>query len=196
MRTIRCALLLLLVCVAGRASADDLFSNEGVAGMFEEVLRNGLYGTRDTESAAFLLRDADGTLRCIAWPETFRFRESNYPAPIPRGVVAIVHTHPFTMPFPSPRDRWTAAQLGVPIYAITRANIYKADTAGRTVAVVRSREWWTRPTSEARLCPYATRGVPIVADYTTRSVPEFDLVEVCGKRLAIATASGYVGCDW
>jgi hypothetical protein len=164
--------------------------------MFEEVLRNGLYGLSDTESAAFVFRDGDGSFHCLAWPETFRFRESSYRGALPRGVIAIVHTHPFTMPVPSTGDRWTAARLGVPIYAITRFNIYKADTAGRAVAVVRSRQWWTRPIRETRLCPYATRGVSIVSVDMPRSVPDLDLVEVCGNRFVIATASGYSGCGW
>ncbi|MGZ5494243.1 MAG: Mov34/MPN/PAD-1 family protein [Thermoanaerobaculia bacterium] len=126
----------------------------------------------------------------------FQFRESSYPGELPRGVVAIVHTHPPTMPFPSSGDRWTAAHLGVPIYAITRSNINKADTAGRAVAVVRSRQWWTDPIRETpRLCPYATRGVSIVSDDTPRSVP-VDLVEVCGNRFAIANASRYSDCGW
>jgi hypothetical protein len=153
MRTICCTTLLLFLCIT--ASADEIASSPQIIAMFAEILRNGSYGLSDYESAAFVLRNGDGSFGCMAWPETQRFRETRYPGERPRGVVAIVHTHPLRMPLPSLNDRWCAKHFNIPIYAISRLSIYKADVDGTAIRIAQNIQWWTYPAvSTRRLCPY------------------------------------------
>lgn len=125
-----CAVLLSSVLVADPTALD----------MFSRVLRLGLFGFRDEESAAFIVKRND-QLQCIIWPPTNEFHRASYRQALPEGVVAIVHTHPMSSPRPSSVDRETAQRLGIPIYAINLANIYQVDALGRVIAHVRNRQW-------------------------------------------------------
>ena len=142
------ALLLLAMLIA----ADDLSSDR--LDMFAEVLDHGVYGSRDDETAAFIIRRDDGSERCVLWPPTAEYHATHYLWPPPTGVVAIVHTHPFAMPRPSIGDKASAIRLGIPIYSITPANIYKADEFGLATAVVKDHRWFREHDSTRRLCRY------------------------------------------
>ena len=58
---------------------------------------------------------------------------------LPRGVIAIVHTHPNRSPRPSLGDIRTALHSNIPIYVVTRTKIMKT-FGGNTMQVV-SGDW-------------------------------------------------------
>lgn len=133
-------------------AADDL--SPDVLDMFAEVLERGHYGLRDDETAAFIIRDENGSDRCMLWPPTAEHHMTRFRWPPPTGVVAIVHTHPVEFPSPSAADRVSAIRLGIPVYAITPSAIYKADAFGLTTAVTRKRRWFEERSSKRQLCSF------------------------------------------
>ena len=82
---------------------------------------------------------------------------TRYRWPPPRGVVAIVHTHPVSIPRPSAADKASAIRLGIPVYAITTANIYEANSFGESVAIVQGRRWFHDQNPTRHLCSFASR---------------------------------------
>jgi proteasome lid subunit RPN8/RPN11 len=173
-----------MVCMSTRLPADELLDKPEVVDMFAAVLRHGKYGMRDVESAAFVFEKKDGTYQCVAWPESARYHAARFKGEIPRGVVAIVHTHPVSFPAPSKQDRQTAKRLGIPIYAVTMGNVYKADTSGREVRVMRGRQWNPRLLSRSKSdrCPYRSKST----DKPARPVAVLDLVDSGGQHIGIA----------
>jgi hypothetical protein len=132
-------LVLTLSATFDTALAGDLVDDPAVLDMFADVLNHVRFGM-DTENAAFIVREKDGTHQCVFWPNTAEYRQSHYQGPPPAGVVAIVHTHPYSLPVVSSGDRATAMRLGIPVYAITARSIYEADALGRVVKVTDD-EW-------------------------------------------------------
>ena len=89
-----------------------------------------LVAVDDFERAAFVVRDADGSLRLIEWPSTHRYRSTAWRGPRPPNVVAIIHTHPKRMPLPSDDDIRTAKRLNMPVMALTARSLCAATAAG------------------------------------------------------------------
>ena len=140
-------LLTMLIAASGDLSTDRF-------DMFAEVLDRGVYGSREDEAAAFIVRRPDGGERCVLWPPTAEYHQTHYRWPPPAGVVAIVHTHPLAMPRPSGGDRASAIRLGIPVYSITPDNIYKTDEFGLPTAVVKNHRWFREHDSRRGLCAY------------------------------------------
>ena len=167
------ALLLLTTLMSWRVSADDLLSRD-VLDMFAEVLDRGYYGLRDEETAAFIIRD--GNDRCVLWPATDEYHATRYRWPPPRGIVAIVHTHPLAMPRPSTADRATAIRLGIPVYSITLTSIYRADIFGIETSIVRGRRWFHDQNSQRGLCAFESRALqptpPVKVERAAAVAPE------------------------
>jgi hypothetical protein len=186
MRTICRASILVVLFVAGRVSADELLADPDVIRIFGEVLRRGQFGFRDTESAAFIVAQPDGSHRCVPWPETAQYHATRYRRPLPPGVVAIVHTHPPELPRVSGGDIATAVQLRVPVFAITLYTISVAETTGRAARIVRHERWMPERSS---LCSQREPRLP-------RAGPELDLTEVCGGRLAFSRTGELRPCEW
>jgi hypothetical protein len=184
------AVALLVAFAAGRVSADELLSDGHVLQIFKDILRRGSFGLRDEEAAAFVIRKKDGSYACLLWPATAEFRKARYRQPIPRGAVAIVHTHPFSIPWPSPQDRQTARALRIPIYALTLANVYKADIDGQSIALV-YRERWGGAQASMPVCSLNDDPLPF-----PQPPSNLDLMEVCGRRLAVMSGGGDRGCEW
>ena len=147
--------LVLVTLVSPRVGADDLVSDVRTLTIFADVLRRGLFGLRDEESAAFIVREPDGTCGCRLWPSSGDFRAAHYRAAMPDDVIAIVHTHPVSLPFPSPQDRVTARRLGIPIYAVTFGSIYKATADGETELIMRGARWDLTVPQESLCSPRA-----------------------------------------
>jgi proteasome lid subunit RPN8/RPN11 len=181
MRIIRRAMLLVMALVAGHSFAGELTSNPDVLDIFREVLREGFFSLQDWERAAFVIREDDGHYRSMMWPSIGLFRAARYPGPIPRGVVAIVHTHPLSLPLPSANDRALAMRLQMPIYCLTVSSIYKADGRGNTITVAKNRMWSNRS---------------VVKHQTARQDPQTDLLEVCSGRLIIGGSDADRPCQW
>lgn len=133
-------------------AGDDLTSDR--LDMFAEVLEHGVYGSRDDEAAAFIVHRPDGSEQCLLWPPTAEYHATHHPWPPPSAVMAIVHTHPLALPLPSAADKASAIRLGIPIYSITPANIYKADEFGLATAVVKNHRWFREHDSTRGLCAY------------------------------------------
>jgi proteasome lid subunit RPN8/RPN11 len=120
---------------------DELAMDPVVHAQFVELLRQGGYGWLNTERAAFIIREANGDYRFVAWPFMHRDLEADYRGTIPDGLVAIVHTHPNIAPKPSPGDCETARRLAVSVFVLTASNIYIATSRGEIVAAVTDSPW-------------------------------------------------------
>jgi proteasome lid subunit RPN8/RPN11 len=89
---------------------------------YRELLVEGGYGRLPRERAAFLIRESDGTLTLVPWPEG-GYRHATWRGAIPARAVAVLHTHPYREPNPSPRDRAEARRLALPVGVITPAGV-------------------------------------------------------------------------
>ena len=118
--------------------------DQHVLRMFTEVLRRGDAGLMSTESAAFIVRQRDGDVQCVAWPRTYEVHAATYKGAAPEGTVAIVHTHPVEWPEPSQGDRAIARQLAIEVFSVTRSDIWEADPSGTVTARIRGRLWAER----------------------------------------------------
>lgn len=108
--------------------------------VFRELLVSARWGFSRLESAAFIVRSADGSLSAVLWSPAEEPDQARWIGPFPAGVVAIVHTHPNWQPEPSRIDIRTAATARVPVYVITRERIVK--TSGGLPLLVASR-WFS-----------------------------------------------------
>ncbi len=142
MRTHWRTAVLLIALVAINASADELAFTKGMLDIFTDVLRQGFFGMKDVEAAAFVVRDRDGNYRCELWPPTNEFHAQRFPWTLPPHVVAIVHTHPPSVPRSSAADRATAIRLAIPVYSLTLANIYVVDSLGVSKPLIRNQHWF------------------------------------------------------
>ena len=93
----------------------------------------------EMEVAAFIVRADDGTLSLRSWPNQRRFRTAQWSGPLPADAIAIIHSHPVTMPLPSAMDRREAERLQIPIYAVSRGSLCKADVRGEVQCAILSR---------------------------------------------------------
>ena len=98
------------------------------------------FGRMDVEVAAFLVRDGD-SWSVVPWTATRRFREQQFTGVVPRGTVAIVHTHPQSLPSPSSGDRHQASRLGIPVVVLTPRSIIVAKPSGAEDVFVRGIFW-------------------------------------------------------
>jgi hypothetical protein len=139
MRTTVLAITLLLF-VATMAHADDITCDRAVVSQAWELLKLGGYGTSDFEQAAFIVRDADGQHRFVIWPFERRYHHATLHGPIPAGAVAIIHTHPNSVPLPSLDDAELAHHLHLTVYVVTRMAISRTRDR-REVEIVRNGDW-------------------------------------------------------
>ena len=142
----------LVVNVDDRFLADPI-----VLGFFADVLRNGGLGYRKSESAAFLVRESDGTHRCVTWPFTREVQMQRFEGTAPDGTIAIIHTHPESLPDPSSGDRRVAMAAGVPVFVVTRRAIVGARADGSVHAVIEGRLWSSDVKAPQRCGRDATR---------------------------------------
>lgn len=111
---------------------------------FSQLVRRSYSGFATSESAAFLVTQADGSIQCIDWPTTRDFKQARWSGPLPDGVVAMAHTHPLSSPFPSPEDMAEARRVGMPIYVLTPNMINVVHADGRAETLV-YKTWTVRP---------------------------------------------------
>lgn len=93
----------------------------------------------ELEVAAFIVRADDGTLSLRSWPSQRRLRTAQWSGRLPSGAIAIIHSHPLAMPQPSAMDRREAVRLRIPIYAVSRSSLCKADIRGEVQCGILSR---------------------------------------------------------
>lgn len=108
---------MLTLLLFGMFGCGDLCSPQAAV-WYESLLAEGGYGHLQTERAAFLIRERDGTLTLQPWPNGGH-RHATFRGAIPLRTIAILHTHPKREPDPSARDRAEAKRLGIPVVVIT-----------------------------------------------------------------------------
>jgi proteasome lid subunit RPN8/RPN11 len=109
---------------------------------FRDLVLMAASSGSDQEAAAFLVREADGIVRCVPWPRRAGFRTERYRGVLPDGTVAIAHTHPHGWERPSSGDVEEARRIGLPIFVLSRWHIYAVDPAtGRSVVVIEKKNW-------------------------------------------------------
>src|SRR5688572_8963412 len=119
---------MLALLLAAMLSCGDLCRAEAVA-HYAELLAEGGYGRLPVERAGFLIRERDGTLTFAPWGRG-DYRRATFEGSIPRGTIAIVHTHPRALPRPSARDLDEAKRLGIPLLVVTPGAITAARPDG------------------------------------------------------------------
>jgi len=98
----------------------------------------------EMEIAAFIVKDESGNLSCLMWPHTSATRAARYSGVTPTGTVAIAHTHPVQAPQPSRADVQQSTRIGLPIYVVTRWNLYGVDPGSGESIVLRKNKEWSR----------------------------------------------------
>ena len=142
------SILLFLALVVTRAMPGEspLLSDTAIAQLAYELLRD--VGAADAvEHAAFVVRTPAGTLALQRWPGG-GFHAARWTGAPPKGVIAVMHTHPRERPAPSTQDRAEAKRLHVPFYVVSRAGLCVADAAGGVHCAARI-PWLTRGSSLA-----------------------------------------------
>ena len=97
-----------------------------IEGLAAQLLKH-VSADEDFEQAAFVIRDSDGELSMIAWPNSHFFRKATWSGPVPSGTIGIIHTHPIRMPLPSQPDRTEATRTNLTIWVVTRLSLCSAD---------------------------------------------------------------------
>lgn len=100
-------------------------SSQIVVLAFATLLGNAHSGFSRMEMAAFIVRDASGALTIVAWPPNGIPDSAMWAGPIPDGAIAIAHTHPNWLPRPSTVDIKTARTVKMPVYVITRMQVWE-----------------------------------------------------------------------
>ena len=96
-----------------------VLEREDVTTCADRVLALGWYGRVDWERAAFLRLGERGLFNCEVWPAKLQFHAATWSGRMPDGTVAIVHSHPRTLPDPSKNDVDEAHRLGIPVIVVT-----------------------------------------------------------------------------
>ena len=128
---------------ACRVVDDPIFNNESGRAHFRALLRLGQWGYFNTERAAFILDQGNGSFASVLWPPSASIWQESFHGQIPERTRAIIHTHPFAWPLPSEQDRTEAVRLGIPIYVLTFRAIYKTERF-QTIPVIRDEAWFSK----------------------------------------------------
>lgn len=108
-----------------------------MAAMIDEAVRS----QKEAEVAAFLVLDKSGRYELRRWKGTEHARKQSFTGVIPPRTIGVVHTHPNEWSRPSPADLREARRIGLPIYVVTRWDIWVAEPDGRALALVQNRDW-------------------------------------------------------
>jgi proteasome lid subunit RPN8/RPN11 len=109
---------------------------------YADLLAAGGYGRLQHERAAFLVRVGD-RITTQAWSNG-SFQRVTFRGVIPEGTIAIAHTHPRDLPWPSAHDREEAKRKGIPIIVITPKAVVLTDIDGSVRTLLREPAWWER----------------------------------------------------
>ena len=144
----RCAALLLLIALPAlgaqdlersQNSVEELQLDPVLRGILWSLFEKSRYGFSDVESAAFLVRTPSGRMSMIPWAGSKFDNEAKWVGPIPKGVIAIAHTHGNRSPRPSTVDAKTARRTGLPVIVVTSFRVVKT-TGGKPQLIARS-DW-------------------------------------------------------
>lgn len=124
-------LFMLAIQVESRCDSDFLHGSWA-------LLEKARWGFSKFERAAFAVRESDGHIDFVRWPDPDYLR-AVYRGSVPANAVAIVHTHPNNHPDPSSDDDDTARRLGIPVYVVTRNRV--SFTTGHETRIVVDGDW-------------------------------------------------------
>lgn len=122
----------------GRSAKADLILDPVVLD-FCRLLVNEARAEREMEQAAYVVRTPAGALYFVWWPAAGERNSVEWRGPIPRGAIALVHTHPPWLPMPSRLDMATASRTRLPVYVVTPFLVLK--TTGGPAEMVLAGEW-------------------------------------------------------
>jgi hypothetical protein len=131
---------LLLFVIALSASAESEatiqveFNTQELLPFFYSLWRRSGYGMASdlTESAAWVIRNAEGKCELIYWPITPESKRVSWSDAIPWNAIAAAHTHPRKLdPKPSRHDTVWASKLRMPVFTITADGIWKVTPDGK-----------------------------------------------------------------
>ena len=131
--------LVTMLATTTAASANELIADHRALTQSWELLRAADYGQSTKERAAFLVRDENGGLKLVPWEFGAESMRATYRGSIPEGTVAIVHTHPNALPYPSRGDKELARRLALPVYVLTRHSVSFTD--GSKTELVARGDW-------------------------------------------------------
>ena len=100
---------------------------------------------RNCEIAAFVVRTTEGSLELVAWPPGCEAFQTHFVGRVPRGAVALAHTHPGKRWQPSSQDFDAAQNLGIPVLVLTRRGIMTTGSAADTPEWLLDDFTWTMP---------------------------------------------------
>jgi hypothetical protein len=89
------------------------------------------------ERAAWVIRDAHGTLQLIHWPESNLRNQQQWHGRIPSGMISMMHVHNVKVnPRPSFNDKETARRLRVNIYTLHVSGVFQVKPDGAVIRVL------------------------------------------------------------
>jgi hypothetical protein len=136
------AVITMTIATAVASLRDPVFGTEAGLNFSRDLLWSNRYGSFDrTERAAFIVDRGNGEIDCVAWPITNERERATFRGTIPPGTIAIIHTHPINIPWPSEQDEREAHRLGIAIYALTPLAITKAVPSEAGPLMVHNGPW-------------------------------------------------------
>ncbi len=137
------ATVVVAVLLGASIAADELTANPMTLACAKKVYEQGqLVGRSRGEAGASMSLNEGGGLIChrITWSIAGGAVEIK----VPRGAIAVIHTHPpQTRDWPSREDAALARRLGIPVYTLQPYGIWRVDRAGK-ISKEASRGWIQR----------------------------------------------------
>lgn len=153
-------LAILAIALAARAAgqispAADLAAGAPLTGparaILADVLVRSILVGHCREVAAFIIRESHDGIGCVLWPRRDLEFAATFHGRVPPTTVAIVHSHPAGAP-PSRGDFEAARIANLPIYVVTRTEVWFVDPAGRVRNLARDRLWSTEVSNVSAPC--------------------------------------------
>jgi hypothetical protein len=95
-----------------------------------------------TERSAWIIRTPQGGIIFMRWAPSASRNKEYWRGPIPKNVVAQIHTHPVNLDRkPSNKDANVARSLNIPVYVISVKGIWSVTPDGATQEEVKS-DWY------------------------------------------------------
>ena len=139
MRSILLLVLLSLAAGESFAGVDRFSADRCLFASFAGLLRGA---HPNVEVAAFVVAADDGALSCLLWPRMAWVRSQTFTGRIPKGTVAIVHTHPPHEELPSANDMAESRRIGLPFFVVTPTAVWAFDpSAGKNVRTTTAGDW-------------------------------------------------------
>ncbi|HLJ75037.1 MAG TPA: Mov34/MPN/PAD-1 family protein [Thermoanaerobaculia bacterium] len=134
------------------AALDPVFDSPAGLMCSRYLMWSNRFGSFDrVERAAFIIDRGDGEIRCVMWPDADQHERASFRGSIPPGTIAIIHSHPLNVPWPSNQDIREARRLGIAIYALTPTSVTKALPSNDPPARVRN-GFWLDPVPKGHPC--------------------------------------------